>query len=294
VSWLQLDVRSASLAAVALVLFAVAARPWGRRWTGWLAAAAFETAVVCALFALWQAANSLTHGHEQGGLSHGRDVWALERAMHLPSEAAAQQLILGHHTVVRAVNYYYATAHLTGMLVFLVWLWLRHRDRYAQWRTIVALFTALSLLVEIVPVAPPRLIGNTGLVDTALVYGQSVYAFVGSNLADQYAALPSIHVGWAALIAVAVVRCGRGWGRWAVAIGHGLGTFLVVVVTANHYWLDGVSAVAVLAAAWLAERGLRRVTGRWRVPVAAQPQIPQPQIPQPQIPQPQIQQGAVS
>lgn len=278
-SWLQLDVRSASVAAGLLVVLAIAARPWGRRWTGWIAAAAFETAVVCSLFALWQLANGLTHGHEQGGLAHGRDVWHLERAMHLPSEASAQQLILGHHTVVRAVNYYYATAHLTGMVVFLVWLWLRHRDRYAQWRNVVAVFTGLSLLVEMVPVAPPRLIGNTGLVDTAMLYGQSVYTFVGSNLADQYAALPSIHVGWAVLIAIAVVRCGQGWAKWFVAVGHGLGTFLIVVVTANHYWLDGVSAVAVLAVAWVAVRALTRVTERFRIP---------------QIGQPQIQQGAVS
>jgi hypothetical protein len=274
VSWLHLDVRSASLAAALLVCLAVVARPWGRKWSLWFAAAALETAVVCGLFALWQLANGFTHGHEQGGLSHGRDVWAAERWLHLPSEASAQHLILGHHTVVRAVNYYYATAHLTGMVVFLVWLWLRHRDRYAQWRTVVVLFTAMSLLVEMIPVAPPRLIGNTGLVDTAMAYGQSVYAFVGSNVADQYAALPSIHVGWAALIAVAVVRCGRGWARWVVAVGHGVGTFLVVVVTANHYWLDGVSAVTVVALAWAAERGLHRATARWRVsdasPVPAQ------------------------
>jgi hypothetical protein len=272
---LHLDVRSASVAAAVLLAFAAAARPWGRRWTGWLAAAAFETALVCALFALWQLANGLTRGHEEGGLSHGRDVWAAERWLHLPSETSAQQLILGHHDVVRAVNYYYATAHLTGMVVFLVWLWLRHRDRYAQWRNIVAIFTAISLLVEMIPVAPPRLIGGTGLVDTALLYGQSVYAFVGSNIADQYAALPSIHVGWAALIAVAVVRCGRGWARWVVATVHGLGTFLVVVVTANHYWLDGVSAVAVLAVAWVAERGLCRVTARWRLPAVSTGQIQQ-------------------
>jgi hypothetical protein len=285
VSWLHLDVRSASVTALVLLVLALIAPLARRRWSAWLAAAAFETAVVCALFALWQVANGMTRGHEQGGLSHGRDVWAAERWLRLPSETSAQQLVLGHHTVVRAINYYYATAHLTGMVVFLVWLWLRHRDRYPQWRNIVAIFTGIALLVEMIPVAPPRLIGHTGLVDTAMLYGQSVYAFVGSDLADQYAALPSIHVGWAVLIAVAVVRCGRGWAKWIVAIGHGLGTFLVVVLTANHYWLDGVSAITVLALAWLAERGLRRLTSRWSL---------RQLVPAHQIQPDQIQQGADS
>lgn len=245
---------------MAAILFAIAfaARPVKRRWASWLMAAAFETALVCALFALWQLANRATHTHEAGGLAHGRALWHLERRLHIPSEASLQHLILGHPTVVKASNYYYATAHLSGMLVFLVWLWLRHRDRYPQWRNVVALFTAASLLVEMVPVAPPRLIGHTGLVDTAMVYGQSVYAYVGSNFADQYAALPSIHVGWAFLIAVACLTCSRSRWRW-LGVAHGVLTMLVVVATANHYWLDGAAAGAVLAFAWLAERGLRRL-----------------------------------
>ncbi len=284
-SWLYFDAGRATGTAAVLLAIAFVVRPSKRRWVARLAAPAFETALVCALFALWQVANQLTHGHEQGGLSHGRDIWAAERWLHLPSETSAQHLILGHHAVVRAINYYYDGAHMTGMVVFLVWLWLRHRDRYPQWRNVVAIFTGMSLLVEMIPVAPPRLIGHTGLVDTAMVYGQSVYAFVGSNIADQYAALPSIHVGWAVLLAVAVVRCGRGWAKWLVAVGHGLGTFLVVVLTANHYWLDGVSAIAVLALAWVAERGLRRLTSRWSMPALAPARAPV---------QIQIQQGADS
>jgi hypothetical protein len=175
---------------------------------------------------------------------------------------------------VRAANYYYASAHLTGMVIFLVWLWLRHRDRYARWRNVVAVFTGIALLIEMVPVAPPRLIGGTGLVDTAMVYGQSVYAFVGSGFADQYAALPSIHVGWALLIGVAMWRCG---GRIAAAVGttHAVLTVVVVVATANHYWLDAGTATAVLLVA-LGIVGLAgRVTaavrerGRPRVPEVA-------------------------
>lgn len=282
-SWLHLDIRSASLSAALLVAVALGARWASRRHlkprvARFVSAAALESALVCALFALWQLANAATHHAHAGGLAHGRALWRLERTLHLPSETWFQHLVIGHPWLVRASNYYYATAHLTGMVIFLVWLWLRHRDRYPRWRNVVALFTGMALLIEMIPVAPPRLIGNTGLVDTAMVYGQSVYAFAG-DLADQYAALPSIHVGWALLIGVAMVRCG---GRIAAAIGltHAALTVAVVVLTANHYWLDGATAAAVLAVALAAEQARVRVAQSLRSHVSGQAG--------------QIQQGALS
>jgi hypothetical protein len=266
VSWLHLDVRSATVtAAIMLVGFAVA-RQFGRRWTRFVAAACFETAFVCALFALWQVANRLTRGHTTGGLRRGRSLWHSERVLHLPNELSVQNLIINHPTLVRAANYYYDTAHLTLMVVFLMWLWLRHRDRYPFFRNMIVAFTGMSLLVQMVSVAPPRLIGGTGLVDTAAVYGQSVYATIGSGIADQYAAMPSIHVGWAILIAFAVISVSPSRWRW-LAGWHGVLTVFVVVATANHYWLDGIAAVALLVLAWFAAKGVDRV--RERVPSRA-------------------------
>lgn len=273
-SWLHLDVRSASASAVVLVVIALLARIGRRRATRFVSAAAFETGLVCALFALWQVANGAAHTSTAGGIAHGRWVWDAERTLHLPSETSLQRLVLGQHWLVRAANYYYDTAHLTGMVIFLVWLWLRHRDRYPHWRNVVVAFTAIALVIETIPVAPPRLIGGTGLVDTAMLYGQSVYAFVGSTFADQYAALPSIHVGWAVLIGVAVYRCSSGWWRLVGPI-HAVLTILVVVVTANHYWLDGVAAGVVLAAALVIVRLAERAVAASRVRLRPAAQIQQ-------------------
>jgi hypothetical protein len=253
VSWAKLDLRSATIAAAALVVLAVAVRPARRRWSDVLAAAAVETALVCSLFALWQLANSVAHHHVAGGLAAGRWIWHAERWLHLPSETTVQGWVLPHADVVRGANYYYDTAHLTGMVVFLVWLWLRHREHYARWRTTMAVFTGLALLVQILPVAPPRLIGITGLVDTAQIYGQSVYD--NFDFADQYAAMPSIHVGWAVLIAIAAWQSSRGPFRY-VGLAHGVATTLIVVITANHYWFDGLAAVVLLAVAWAVVRVL--------------------------------------
>ena len=240
-----------------------------RRSARFVAAASFETAFVCALFALWQVANRLTRGHTTGGLDRGRAVWHFERLIHLPNERSVQDLIIGHPTIVRAANYYYDTMHLTLMVVFLIWLWLRHRDQYPFYRNVIAGFTGMALLVQMVAVAPPRLIGGTGMIDTAAAYGQSVYAVIGSSIADQYAAMPSIHVGWAVLISIAVVQVSPSRWRW-LAVLHGATTVFVVVATANHYWLDGIAAVGLLVPAWVGATAVERLRGRLRAPEPVQ------------------------
>ena len=237
-----------------------ASRLSGRR-ARFVAAASFEVAVVCALFALWQVANSLTRGHTTGGKERGQWLWHAERVIHLPSETSVQDLIINHSWVVRASNYYYATAHLTLMVVFLVWLWLRHRDRYPVVRNTIAGFTAMSLLIQMIAVAPPRLIDGTGLIDTAQLYGQSVYAAIGSGIADEYAAMPSIHIGWAVLISVAIVACSPSRWRW-LGLLHGVLTIFVVVATANHYWFDGIAAVMLLVPALFIARWIERLRRR--------------------------------
>jgi hypothetical protein len=267
-SWLRLNADSAAIVAAAMLGLSVCAHRLSGRRARFVATASFEVAVVCALFALWQVANSLTRGHTVGGVDRGRWLWHAERVLHLPSERSVQDLILGHPLLVRAANYYYDTAHLTLMVVFLVWLWLRHRDRYPMVRNTIAAFTAMSLLIQMVAVAPPRLIPGTGLVDTAQVYGQSVYAAFGSGLADEYAAMPSIHVGWAVLISVAIVVCSPSRWRW-IGLAHGLLTIFVVVATANHYWFDAAAACLLLAPAWLIARAVARVSFRRRAQAPA-------------------------
>jgi PAP2 superfamily len=271
VSWLRLDVHSAvAVSVIMLTLFAATHQVPQYKWARFISAASFEVAFICALFALWQVANRLTRGHTTGGLDRGRALWRFEREIHLPSERSVQDLILGHPDIVRFANYYYDTMHLTMMVVFLVWLWLRHRDRYPFYRNMLAAFTAMALLIQMVAVAPPRLIGGTGLVDTAALYGQSVYAVIGSNIADQYAAMPSIHVGWAVLITYAVLKVSPSRWRWLVLL-HGVGTIFIVVATANHYWMDGIVACALLVPAFYWATGVERVRARLtRAPEPAQ------------------------
>jgi hypothetical protein len=104
------------------------------------------------------------------------------------------------------------------------------------------------------------------MVDTGHILGPSVYGPSTAAFANQFAAMPSLHVGWAALVAVVLVRGLHGRLRWLWLLYPVL-TLLVVVVTANHYWLDAAVALLLLAAdlALLAQhppRAIRRASRR--------------------------------
>jgi hypothetical protein len=144
----------------------------------------------------------------------------------------------------------------------LLWLFLRHRDRYPWVRTTVVLVTASCLLIQFIPVAPPRMLTDSGFVDVAAQYGQSVYGGgVGGVHADELSAMPSVHVGWSVLVAVAVIGVSRSAWRWLILL-HPLLTITVVIVTANHFWADGMVAVGLLLLAYGAQFAVRRLRHR--------------------------------
>lgn len=248
-TWQQAGVLTALLAAAAAVLTA----GWPPRLAG-LAAFAREATLISGLYTVWQLAGTLSVVGTDGAMARAEWIERTERAWHLPSEAAVQRAFTGHPIVIQAANLYYATMHFGVLFVFLLWLFLRHRDRYARVRRVLALSTLVCLVIQLLPVAPPRLL--PGYVDTAAQYHESVYS-LGLG-ADELSAMPSVHVGWAVLIAWTTARIGRGAWRWLGA-AHAVVTVFVVVVTANHFWADGIVAVAVLALCAALEAGAVRL-----------------------------------
>ena len=205
-----------------------------------------ELVVVAALLLAWRLMGKVALLGTTG-YAHGLSVWHLERALHLPSELAVQREVLPYAGFVRGLDWFYLSAHILGLFVFLVWLYRRDRDVYYRWRNIVVAFTGLSLLIQLVPVAPPRLLPQLGFVDTALRDHTSVYGPSTGDTAGQFASIPSVHVGWAVLIAIAVVMVCTSRLRWLI-VAYPLATVYVVVATGNHFWLDGVAACVLLAA----------------------------------------------
>ena len=220
-----------------------------------------EAALLLGLFALWQYAGSFSLLPSSGGLPRARWLWHAERLLHLPSEVSVQRPFLPYPHVIEAFNLYYAVLHFPVLIGTLIWVFGWHRGHYRQVRTTVVIFTGASLLVQFIPVAPPRMLPGTGLVDTAARYGQSVYGSLGFD-ADQYSAMPSVHVGWALIVAIAVITACRGRWRWAVLLYPAL-TTLVVVVTANHFWLDGAAAAVLVVGALGVQRSAASLRVRW-------------------------------
>jgi PAP2 superfamily len=232
--------------AVPLLAFGVLWRTDGPRLR---AATAFsrEASLVLVLYAVWTSAGTFSLNNLDGAQSRGKFLWDAERSIGLPSEASIQKLIVGHDQIGRALNGYYAWMHVSTLVAFLVWLFVRHRDRYPSWRMSLVLLTSICLAIQLVPVAPPRFFPELGFVDTGRLLGDSVYPQLGSPGPGQLAAMPSVHVAWAALIGWAVFRVSSS--RWrGLGLVHAVLTVFVVTATANHWWLDGIVAVGILAA----------------------------------------------
>ncbi|WP_320064418.1 phosphatase PAP2 family protein [Micromonospora sp. RTGN7] len=219
----------------------------GRR-PGPLRRAIRELALVAVLFGAYKLGRLAVVGRAGTAVANGEFVWHLERLLRLPSEVALQHPVLSAELLARLANSYYAYVHFPATIGCLLWLYLRRPAHYRWTRRGLAALTAAALALHLlVPLAPPRLTPLTGMVDTGSRYGPAVYGPPGTDeVSNQYAAMPSLHVGWAIAVGVALVATTAGRRRW-LWLAHPIVTALVVVVTGNHYWLDGIVATAMLA-----------------------------------------------
>ncbi|WP_328998417.1 phosphatase PAP2 family protein [Kribbella sp. NBC_00709] len=203
-----------------------------------------EVALLAALFGVYNLGRFLSAEHSGSAIRHAHELIRWEAWLGLPSEATLQHHALQVDGLARIANLFYATVHFPLTAMVLLWLMIRRPAEYGKARWALASLTGLALIGHMFfPLAPPRMM--PGWVDTGVLLGQSVYGpSTHSGIANQFAAMPSLHVGWALMVAVFLIRATRSRWRW-LWIAHPLLTFFVVVVTANHYWLDGLVAIAL-------------------------------------------------
>ncbi|MEU6944806.1 phosphatase PAP2 family protein [Streptomyces sp. NPDC046316] len=215
-----------------------------------------ELLLVTALFLVYKVGRIFANGHELRALHNADRIWDAERWVHLPGEGSVQALLMHGEPLVRAANTYYAAVHFPATIAFLAWLYWRRPEHYVWSRRVLALLTAAALALHLLmPLAPPRMLDATGLVDTARVYGPSVYGATPAtdSMANQFAAMPSLHFGWALMVAIGLIVATRARWRWLWLLHPAL-TLLVIVGTANHYWFDALAAAALLGVALAAVR----------------------------------------
>ena len=207
-----------------------------------------ESALILSLFLAYRFGRALISGHVQSAMINAADVWKMERFLGMPSELVLQQWALRWPDLVEAANWYYVGVHFPATAVFLAWGWWRRPPSEYRWaRRLIITMTALAFVIHTaMPLAPPRMMSRLGFVDTMATIGPSAYDGSAATVANQFAAMPSLHVGWALLISVVVIRTTKPRSKWLTLV-HPAITTLVVVVTANHYWLDALAAAALLA-----------------------------------------------
>jgi hypothetical protein len=237
-------------------------------WWGALSRAGREVAIVAALFLLYNAGRVAVHGQESVARHHARWVHHLEGALRLPSEAWVQSMAEKAPRLMELANFYYTSVHFPLALIFVAVGFVFHPTAEYIWaRNLMIVQTFLALAIHIsFPLAPPRMFPQWGFTDTGASLGMSPYEGKSGAVANQFAAMPSLHIGWAVLIAVVVSRTAPRWLE-TIAWLHATATVIVVVITANHWWLDGIVAVALLGVALI----FFPAPGRTRLPVPARP-----------------------
>lgn len=197
----------------------------------------------------------------------------IEKAMGLYIEADIQEVFIDATMFIQFWNLFYGVFHFLITFGALVWLYLRFPDDYRFWRRAGLIATASAVAgFAAFPLMPPRLLGDCGkygvcrpgepFVDTVIEIG-GIWSFESSGLetiSNQYAAMPSLHIGWALWCALILVPRLRSAPARMLAASYPLLTLFAIVVTANHYWIDGLGGVAVIGFGYGASRLYEHVT----------------------------------
>jgi hypothetical protein len=207
--------------------------------------------------------------HRETAMDNGAWLYALERALALDVEPFVNRTADSVTWLIVGMNYYYATLHFVVTVGVLVWLYLRHPARYRPARSALYLTNAVALVgYYTVPLAPPRFYPEYGFVDTVVkhhTWGSLASGDVAAA-SNQYAAMPSMHIGWALWCGITLFMLARSpWVR-GLAAGYPMATLVVIVATGNHFVLDAVGGALALAAGFglqyvLAGRAVYRPDG---------------------------------
>ncbi|MEW2284344.1 phosphatase PAP2 family protein [Streptomyces sp. NPDC047841] len=177
-------------------------------------------------------------------------IWRVEHALGIGVEQSVNHAANSVTWLIIGMNYYYATLHFVVTIGVLVWLYRRHPGRYAAARLVLFATTGVALVgYYLFPLAPPRLMRGGHFVDTVMAHHTwgSMASGDLKHMSNQYAAMPSMHIGWSLWCGLTV--CALASVPWVRVLGllYPATTLLVIVATANHFWLDAVGGVLCLA-----------------------------------------------
>lgn len=191
--------------------------------------------------------------------ANAKALIALEQQLGIFHEPWLQGRIIETDWMVTLANRVYIFGHwpvIAGTMTWMIW---KHREWFAVYRSALLISGGIGLVVFVMlPMAPPRFVADQGFVDTVMQHSSAYRVLQPPSFTNQYAAVPSLHVGWNLLMGIAIVRHSNY--RLARAFGWTMPVvmWLATIVTANHYVLDGVAgsivALVGLGVAWWISR----------------------------------------
>jgi hypothetical protein len=226
-----------------------------------------ELLVIAWLAFVYDAIDDLAPLRMHVAIAHAQDILNLERSLHLTPELTLDRWLAGHHTLGLLLSYYYDNAHFIVTFGLLGWLWWKRADLYPRLRNVLVLVNVIGFAVFwLYPVAPPRMLhGYTDVVAASGAFGSWHTGSLASD-ADQYAAMPSLHIAWAAWCTIAIWQITRRPWLRVLAVLYPCVTALAVLATGNHFLLDLVGGLVTLgvsvAIAWLLSDLAKRMRQR--------------------------------
>ncbi|MGR3934271.1 phosphatase PAP2 family protein [Streptomyces sp. BRA346] len=233
-----------------------------------------ELPLIAVVYLAYAGGRLLGQGDVTTAVNHGLGILRFERRFNIDFESPLNDLFTRHAWIGIPADFVYASLHYAATPAVLVWLWKRGRNAdYRFARTWLLITTMIGLIgFVVVPTCPPRLLeAGQGFVDTMAQY--SSYGWWGGDasaprgmggLTNQYAAMPSLHVGWALWCGIALWWQGRSVWSKIIAVVYPLVITLVVMGTANHYFLDAAAGAAAVGAGALLTRPALRLASAVR------------------------------
>ncbi|GHJ38078.1 inositol phosphorylceramide synthase [Streptomyces sp. TS71-3] len=217
----------------------------------------FEVMLIIASYWLYSMIRSAVPEQRGQALRNADWLWNLERQIGLGVESAINKGVNSINWLIVGMNYWYATMHFVVTIGVLAWLYRRHPGRYSASRLVLLVTTGSALLgYYLYPLAPPRLISNSLFIDTVVTH--RTWGSLGSgslkDVSNQYAAMPSMHIGWSVWCALTVFALAKSPWVKALAVLYPCITTVVIMATANHFWLDAVGGLICLGFGYLVSR----------------------------------------
>jgi len=233
-----------------------------RSWRGALPAggrdALRQFSILLACYVAYDMARIAVRGREALAMANAQGIINAEKALHLYVEPYIQTMASHVHALVVFMDWFYGSIHIPATILVLVWIYLYRHETFAFFRNVFLTMNALAMTIfAILPVAPPRLVPTSGVVDTAYLYSTSNYhSGVMSFVTNQYAALPSLHIGYALFLCLAVCLLTSNRLARVLAAVYPVVVLAAIVITGNHYLIDALAGVIVLVVAFVANYGM--------------------------------------